>query len=285
MNKRNILVVIATMLFVPSVVAQSLPAESMFSGLFGELPLEISMTIIVVLLFLMVILTLLTGVLIEFGRHARKELLEKGESIPFIISLFGIFDGDNKALTGEYADVIIDDHDYDGIQEFDNDLPPWWVYGFYITIIVSVAYMLHYHVFKTGDLSKEEYLSELKVAELLYSDVDLVYNEPLTDKTALAKAGVIFMENCATCHGDQAAGSRGEDYTAGPNLVDDYWIYGGNINDVYKTIKHGKGNGKMPEWKNKFSNDQIYTIASYVKSLKGTEVNNPKEPQGELYIE
>lgn len=283
MNKRYILSLLSTALIANSASAQSLSEESMFFGMFGDLPVEMSFVLIVIILFLLVILTLLSAVLIDFGRHARKDLVEKGESIPFIISIFGIFDGDTKALTGEYADTIIDDHDYDGIQEFDNDLPPWWLYGFYITIIVSIGYMLHYHVFKTGNLSEGEYLSELKTAELLYADVDLVYTEPLADKAKLAEAKIIFMENCATCHGDEAAGSRGEDFTAGPNLTDNYWLYGGNINDVYKTIKHGQGNGKMPEWKNKFSNDQIYQIASFVKSLKGSKVNNPKEPQGELY--
>ena len=131
----------------------------------------------------------------------------------------------------------------------------------------------------------EEYTTEIKTAELLYADVDLIYDKVSNDKSKLSEAKIIFAENCATCHGDQAAGSKGPDFTAGPNLTDKYWLYGGNINDLYKTIKHGQGNGKMPDWKNKFSNDQIYQIASFVKSLQGMEVNNPKDPQGELYEE
>lgn len=150
-----------------------------------------------------------------------------------------------------------------------------------MTIIIAVLYMGHYHIFGTGQLQKAEYDAEIAQAEILYADVDLVYEEALTDEALLAGAKQIFLENCATCHGDQAAGSRGEDFTAGPNLTDEYWLYGGNINDVYKTIKHGQGNGKMPDWKNKFNNQQIYEIASFIKSLKGTKVNNPKDPQGE----
>lgn len=285
MNNKYLTAILAAILIAPTASAQSLDKNSMFYGLFGSIPVDFSLILIVIILFLLVILSLLTAVLIDFGRHARKDLAEKGEPIPFIISIFGIFDGDSKAITGENTDIIIDDHDYDGIQEFDNDLPPWWLYGFYITIIVSIGYMLHYHVFKTGELSIDEYTSELKVAELLYADVDMVYNEPLTDSRKLADAKIFFIENCATCHGDQAAGSRGGNFTAGPNLVDNYWMHGGNINDIYKTIKHGQGNGRMPEWKNKFSNDQIYQITSYIISLKGSKVDNPKEPQGELYQE
>ena len=266
--------------------AQALPKESSFYNLFGSLPVELSLVFIVLILFLGVILTLLTAVLIDFGRHARKELKAKGERLPFIIAIFGIFDGEyEEALSGDNEDVIIDDHDYDGIKEFDNDLPPWWIYGFYITIITAFAYMGHYHIFKTGALQEEEYNAEIAQAELLYKDVDLVYDKALSDAIVLENAKQIFLENCATCHGDEAAGSRGEDFTAGPNLTDEFWIYGGNINDVYKTIKHGQGNGKMPEWKNKFNNQQIYEIASFIKSLKGTKVNNPKDPQGDKFEE
>lgn len=282
MNRAKLILTSIGLLFVQLASAQTLPKESSFYNLFGTLPIELTIVFITIILFLIAILVLLTGVLIDFGCHARKELKEKGEKIPFIVSLFGIFDGDyEEAFSGDNEDVIIDDHDYDGIKEFDNDLPPWWIYGFYMTIIIAVLYMGHYHILGTGQLQKAEYDAEIAQAEILYADVDLVYEEALTDEALLAGAKQIFLENCATCHGDQAAGSRGEDFTAGPNLTDEYWLYGGNINDVYKTIKHGQGNGKMPDWKNKFNNQQIYEIASFIKSLKGTKVNNPKDPQGE----
>ena len=282
MNRVKLILTSIGLFFVQLASAQTLPKESSFYNLFGTLPVEVALIFIFLILFLIVIITLLTGVLIDFGRHARKELKEKGEKLPFLVSLFGIFDGDfEEAFSGDNEDVIIDDHDYDGIKEFDNDLPPWWIYGFYITIITAVLYLGHYHVFGTGDLQKAEYDAEIAKAEILYADVDLAYEKALTDEALLVGAKQIFLENCATCHGDEAAGSRGEDFTAGPNLTDEYWIYGGNINDVYKTIKHGQGNGKMPDWKNKFNNQQIYEIASFIMSLIGTKVNNPKDPQGE----
>lgn len=286
MNRAKLILTSLGLLFTQLASAQTLAKDSSFYNIFGTLPVELSIIFILLLLFLGVVIVLLTGVLIDLGRYSRKEMKAKGEALPFLVSLFGLFDGDfEEALSGDNEDVIIDDHDYDGIKEFDNDLPPWWIYGFYITIITAFIYMGHYHIFGTGKLQKAEYDAEIANAEILYADVDLVYEEALTDETLLAGAKQIFLENCATCHGDEAAGSRGEDFTAGPNLTDEYWLYGGNINDVYKTIKHGQGNGKMPEWKNKFNNQQIYEIASFIHSLKGTKVNNPKDPQGDKYEE
>lgn len=278
MSKANTLF-IAGLLAATITNAENLQPE----GILNNLPIEVTSTAFMLLVFLLAFILLLSALFIDLARYIRKDYLAKGKAVPTWLSLFGIFDGDSKAIVGKNADVIIEDHDYDGIQEFDNDLPPWWVYGFYITIIVAAAYMIHYQLIKSGPSQEEEYAAEMKQAELLYADVDLTYDKAIDDPALLNAAKERFMQNCATCHGDQAAGSRGGNFTAGPNLTDEYWIYGGNINNIYKTIKNGEGDGRMPAWKNMFNNQEIYELASYIKSLKGSKVDSPKDPQGEKY--
>ncbi|SDY48174.1 cbb3-type cytochrome c oxidase N-terminal domain-containing protein [Hymenobacter psychrophilus] len=191
----------------------------------------------------------------------------------------GLLVGDAALITGQYKDELMD-HNYDGITEFDNDLPPWWKYGFYFTIVFAVGYMVFYHVTDTGDLQLAEYETEMQQAALLVSADDSDPNK-LTTYTALTAgpdldAGkALFATNCAACHGTEGEGK------VGPNLTDDYWLHGGEINHVYKTIKFGVTSKGMVAWKGKLSGKQILQVASYIGSLHGTNPANPKELQGE----
>jgi len=178
-------------------------------------------------------------------------------------------------------------HDYDGIRELDNKLPGWWLYGFYFTIIVGVIYLYRYHIAETAPLSKQEFEiawkrgEEQKAAFLAKSanNVDENTVTLITDANALNSAKTIFTSMCAACHGTQGQGG------VGPNLTDDYWIHSGGIKDIFKTIKYGWPEKGMKSWKDDYSPVQIAQLASYVKSLKGTNPPNPKEKQGELYQE
>lgn len=184
------------------------------------------------------------------------------------------------------ADILLD-HDYDGIRELDNDLPPWWRYGFYLTIVVSIIYLFHYHVFHTGKLQMEEYEDQLTVAKIQVEEyrkkaanlVDENNATALTDEGSLAEGKSIFMDNCMACHGRSGEGG------VGPNLTDSYWLHNGGIKDIFRTIKYGWPEKGMKSWQQDLGAKQIHEIASYIKSLNGTNPPNAKEKQGELYIE
>lgn len=183
------------------------------------------------------------------------------------------------------ADVLLD-HDYDGIHELDNALPPWWKYGFYFTIAVAVFYLYHFHVSGSGKNPTEEYTAEVeraKIQKAIYDEqnkdkVDEA-NVPMADAAGIAYAKGLFAANCLSCHGDKGQGG------AGPNLTDDYWMHKGSLNDVYQSIKHGYPDKGMQPWIQKFNPKEISQLASFVKSLRGTKPAGAKEPQGELYTE
>lgn len=184
------------------------------------------------------------------------------------------------------ADIMLD-HDYDGIKELDNNLPPWWKYGFYFTIIVGVIYLTHYHVLKTGDLQTAEYDKEIAKAKAdveeymktAANNVDENTVKMLDNSADLAAGKATFDANCKACHG--GAGEGG----VGPNLTDDYWIHGGSISDVFKTVKYGWPDKGMKSWKEDLSPMQIAQVTSYIKSLRGTNPPNGKAPQGDLFSE
>ncbi len=182
---------------------------------------------------------------------------------------------------------IVLDHNYDGIRELDNVLPPWWKYLFYATIIFAVVYLARYHVFG-GTTQTEEYEMELaqakaQIAEYKKNNKDLIDAESverLTDPADLAAGKTIFTENCVACHKDDGGGG------IGPNLTDDYWILGGGIKNVFHTISEGGRPGKgMIAWKSDLKPGEIAQVASYVLSLHGTSPADPKEPEGDLWTE
>jgi cytochrome c oxidase cbb3-type subunit 3 len=193
------------------------------------------------------------------------------------------------AVPVEEESAILLDHDYDGIRELDNNLPPWWKYGFYTTIVVAVIYLVHFHVLHTGKLSIEEYNQELKegeqqVAEYKKTAMDIVDETTvtkLTDAASLSEGQTIFKANCTPCHGEFGEGKEG----LGPNFTDDYWLHSGSIQSVFKSIKYGWTDKGMKSWQQDLKPNEIQLVASYVKSLRGTNPPNPKEKQGELYVE
>ena len=193
----------------------------------------------------------------------------------------------NAAAPLEQEKDILMDHNYDGIQELDNSLPPWWKYGFYLTIVVAVIYMYRYHVSHDGPSSKQEYEAAMQQAadekaEYLKqagNNIDENNVTRLTDPGEIAAGKEIFVKTCSPCHVADGGGN------VGPNLTDDYWLHGGSIKDVFKSIKYGWQDKGMKSWKDDFTPKQIQELASFVKSLRGTHPAVPKAAQGELYIE
>jgi cytochrome c oxidase cbb3-type subunit III len=184
-------------------------------------------------------------------------------------------------------DILLD-HDYDGIKELDNHLPPWWKYGFYLTIIWGVFYVINYHIapiWNEGRLQLAEYEfknaeADSLVAEYRKKAVDLVDENNVvlvTDAAALGKGKSKFLEVCAACHGDLGQGG------IGPNLTDQFWIHGGDVKSIFTTIKYGVVDKGMISWKDEIKPGEMQALTSYILSLQGTNPAGAKEPQGQLY--
>jgi len=239
---------------------------------------------IVVLLVLLRTFRVLTRVLLKSEGYSAAEIeaemnpaktkkkKQKGEVWNKLLSL--------RPLSKE-KEILIE-HDYDGIQELDNPIPGWFMYLFYITIIFAAGYLLNYHVFHFGQLQYEEYKTEIAQADAekkaylskAANRVDENTVKLTTDPSVLASGKLVFVQNCVPCHGDHAQG------VVGPNLTDDYWLHGGKINDLFKTVKYGVLTKGMPTWEKVLSPKQISDVVNYVKSLHGTNPANAKAPQG-----
>ena len=185
----------------------------------------------------------------------------------------------------EEVEIILD-HNYDGIRELDNNLPPWWKNLFYISIVFAVVYLTRYHIFD-GDTQIDEYHQqlaeakrELEIYKLKTPDAfDFDNVTLLTDEKDLIKGKAVFNQNCIACHSIDGGGG------IGPNLTDDYWILGGGFKNVIHTLLNGGRDGKgMIAWDKTLKPEEIVKVGSYVISLNGTKPLNPKEPQGELWV-
>ena len=179
---------------------------------------------------------------------------------------------------------IMTDHDYDGIKELDNVLPPWWLYGFYITIIISIAY---YFFALRGDYNQYDELKadvakakvELEAYKLANPEQFSVTNlEVFTDAENLAKGKELFAsKTCTACHLVDLGGS------IGPNLTDDKWILGGGMDDIFNTISKGGRPGKgMIAWESSLSKTERQQLSSYIISMMGTTPAAPKAPEGDI---
>lgn len=206
-------------------------------------------------------------------RHTAKE---QGSS--FLKSL-------TDAVPVEHEDDVMLDHEYDGIRELDNNLPPWWVWMFWATIVYAVVYFAWYEILPYGMTQTEEYHAEMAKAEAdreaylatQERPVDENTVELLTDPSDLAAGKKIYVANCEACHAPDGGGG------VGPNFCDEYWLHGGSINDIYAVIKYGVPQKGMISWESQLRPEEIAQVASYVKSFEGTTPLVPKDPQGEIW--
>lgn len=196
-----------------------------------------------------------------------------------------------KKLVGskpiEAEGELILDHNYDGIKELDNSLPPWWLYGFYASIIFGAVYLVRFHIFN-GDNQYDELNNELAQAKIdieAYKKtakdlVDFNTVTVLTDASDINSGKNIFNQNCVACH--MADGGGG----IGPNLTDQHWILGGGIKNIFKTISEGGRAGKgMISWKNDLKPAEIAQVASYILTFQGTTPANPKVAEGDIWVD
>lgn len=192
-----------------------------------------------------------------------------------------------KSRPLEEESSILMNHDYDGIKELDNDLPPWWVYLFYGTIVFGLVYLVRFHILD-GDDQKAEFETEMAEAKIAVEEykktakdlIDANTVTLITDAGELAQGKTIFETNCIACHKADGGGS------IGPNLTDEYWILGGGIKNVFHTISDGGRDGKgMVAWKATLKPSEVQLVASYVLSLQGTAPTEGKAPEGDLWKE
>ena len=194
----------------------------------------------------------------------------------------------NASVPVEHEHDIELDHSYDGIAELDNHLPPWWKWLFYGTIGWAVVYMIVFHITDTMPLSQEEYHQELAMAEeevkkfqasqpqAIIDENTLTYTD---DATTIENGKTIFLgNNCGGCHRNDGGGN-----TIGPNLTDEYWLHGGEIKNVFLTIKNGAIEKGMPAWGKSMSAQDVRDVTFFVMSLQGTNPPEAKGPQGEFF--
>jgi cytochrome c oxidase cbb3-type subunit 3 len=191
-----------------------------------------------------------------------------------------------KAKPIEHEEEILTDHDYDGIKELDNVLPPWWLAGFYITIAIGIFYyvmVLALGKYKQADEYNAEVARDKAAIEQyrkdnpeLFDDANLV---ALTDAASIQKGKELFdTKTCTACHLADAGGS------IGPNLTDEYWILGGGFKNIMNTLAKGGRPGKgMIAWESTLSQLERQQLASYILSIQGTSPATPKAPEGEIW--
>ena len=186
----------------------------------------------------------------------------------------------------EERDIELD-HNYDGIKELDNKLPPWWLYSFYASIVFAFGYMIYYHVLD-GENQTMEFESEMMAAKIAVEEYkknapDLIDAESvtlLTEASDLEAGATIYQNNCMACHAADGGGG------IGPNLTDEHWILGGGIKNVFHTVSEGGRAGKgMVAWKSILKPTEIQQVASYILSLQGSAPANPKEAEGDVWTE
>jgi cytochrome c oxidase cbb3-type subunit 3 len=211
---------------------------------------------------------LMNGMLYEFVQKKRKAIWSRW----------------SKSLTDatpiESEASILLDHDYDGIKELDNNLPPWWKWGFYITIVWAFGYLTYYHILG-GTLQEEEFQIEMaegaaQVEAYKKAHPELITPdnvELLTDKSSLSKGRGIYEQKCQVCHME---GGRGG---VGPNLTDENWIYEGDIKGIFESIYYGRSNGMQP-WNGMLNGAEIQAVASYVYHLDPILPPEGQEPKG-----
>lgn len=185
----------------------------------------------------------------------------------------------------EREQEVLMHHNYDGIQELDNNLPPWWVNMFYLTIVFAGIYMYYYHFGGNGPSSIDEYNQRMEVAKVekaralaaQANKVDESSVVALTEKAALGEGETIFKNLCAACHGQKGEGG------VGPNMTDEYWLHGGGIKNIFKTVKYGVPEKGMISWASQLGAADMQKVSSYILTLQGTNPPNAKAAQGVIW--
>ncbi len=286
-NTTKSIVGIGALLSLMSQVAQAQDATAVTpSPTFGidlaNMPVDIYVLMFAVLVEMIMVYGLVKSIF-RLLRQAEEEIPSTDEPM---VPEKTFFQTINQTVAIEEEHTLDLQHDYDGIRELDNKVPSWWMMSFYASILFGVIYMIRMYGTQTLPTQLEELAEANKVAaiqkeaylKLAANNVD-ENSVKISDAAGIAAGKDLFKTNCVACHGSGGEG------TVGPNLTDDYWLHQGGLKDIFYTIKYGWAEKGMKSWKEDFSPIQMADIASYVSTLRGTNPPNPKEKQGELWIE
>ncbi|MEW6506504.1 MAG: cbb3-type cytochrome c oxidase N-terminal domain-containing protein [Bacteroidota bacterium] len=237
-----------------------------------------------VMKFMMVVMILMTAfVLWLIVVYSEKE---DSEGKTFKTPLIALRKFLTRSTPIENEKEILLSHNYDGIKELDNRIPPWFSMLFYGTIIWAAIYLLTYHVFNDGQVQSKEYVAEIEQArqerDFLIRTGAFINEETVkfvNDAASLSEGKEIYIKNCASCHGQNGEG------LVGPNLTDDFWINGGGIKNIFKTIKYGVPAKGMISWEAQLDPKKMQSASSYIITLHNTNPPNGKAPEGTKWVE
>lgn len=187
---------------------------------------------------------------------------------------------------GNESDKLLGSN-YDGIQEYDNDLPRWWLALFYLTIVFAVVYTLYFEFGpglspvanlerEMGEVEAAKKSQTAAVVPAANSEEKLL--ELVKDASVISRGQQVFATKCVACHGPQGQG------LVGPNLTDNYWLHGGKITDMLRTVEEGVLDKGMLAWKALLPADELTAVVAYIYTLRGTNPPNPKAPEGQPQV-
>ena len=259
----------------------------------GDKPAFIEYPSVLLLLGLILLVLIAIEIVVSASNNILNQLMtpeeraekERLENMPFsqLPAIKKLLQKLTKSKSIKEEKEIELEHEYDGIKELDNVLPPWWVYLFYSTVIFGVIYLGKYHLFggenQYQELDKELAIAQKEIEEYKKTAPDLLTADQvvlLTEPADIAAGKALFDSNCVACH--RADGGGG----IGPNLTDEYWILGGDVKDIFNTIMEGGRDGKgMVAWKQQIKPTDIQKIASFILTLQGTNPTDAKAPEGD----
>lgn len=190
----------------------------------------------------------------------------------------------NSGKSKDVSEPPITGHVYDGIEEYDNPLPNWWLITFCLTIIFAFIYWLHYELngaptqlmelkADQAQITQLKNAAEKKLESVLEGEEDLKKLLSSAPKVELGKS--VYIARCAVCHGDHLQGN------IGPNLVDKFWIHGkGQLIDILSVVRKGVLEKGMPSWETMLKPEEIVATVVFIGANRGTAPANPKAPQG-----
>lgn len=283
-TKMIALLIVSGLLFASQpAIAQDAAAATTTASSAGSLLQSEYLPLYILITIEVLVIAYLSLMLLQLSK--KEQVAEAGRSETWLSQLWEKWN--YKVPIEREEELLMEDHSYDGIQELDNTMPPWLQYIFFFTIGFAIVYMWYYHL-GDGPTQEEEYVAAIEKAEIEqaaylekaaanYDENTVVVS---TEAGVLGAGKKTFEQYCVTCHG-----AAGEGTAAAPNLTDDYWIHGGSINDMFKTVKYGVQGKAMASWKEILNPKQIFEVTNYIHSLKGTNPPNAKAPEGTLYTE